>query len=218
MAASGASAAGPAGTTDQVAAAHAKLLQDSALQFEFNAAPPPPQMPEWLRAFFRFLGSLQPFFEVLFWAGVAILAALILYFIGRELLRYYRRAGPEGAAAPENAPSWRPPVARAKALLADADRLAAQGRFAEAVHLILFRSIDDIDTRRPRALTPALTSRDILALKEIPASPRQAFARIAALVERSFFGGRSVDANDFAECRRAYEAFAFPDAWSEANA
>jgi len=215
MAASSASAAGSAGTTDPIAAAHAKLLQDPTLQFDFNAIPPPQQLPEWLRAIFRFLASLRPLFEILFWVGVAVLAALILYFIGRELLRYYTRPAGGRPTIADNSPDWRPPVARAKALLADADQLAAQGLFAEAVHLLLFRSIDDIDTRRPRTLTPALTSRDILALNEIPIAPRQAFARIAAMVERSFFGGRSVDANDFAECRRAYEAFAFPDAWNE---
>jgi len=200
---------------DPVAAAHAKLLQDPLLQFDFNAAPPPPQVPQWLQALFKFLGGLQPLFEVLFWAGVAILVGLILYFAAREAIRYYRNRPEATSATGEKMPDWRPPVARAKALLADADRLAAQGLFAEAVHLLLFRSIDDIDDRRPRTLTPALTSRDILALKEIPAAARKAFARIAATVEKSFFGGRTVDANEFAECRRAYEAFAFPDAWSE---
>src|SRR6185436_91530 len=161
----------------------------------FNAAAPPPQLPQWLLAFFRFLASLQPVFEVLFWAGVAVLVALILYFIGRELVRYYAKPAAGGAAASENMPSWRPPIARAKALLAEADRLAAQGLYAEAVHVLLFRSIEDIDARRPRTLTPALTSRDILALKEIPATARRAFARIATMVEWSFFGGRALNAN-----------------------
>jgi len=34
------------------------------------------------------------------------------------------------------------------------------------------------------------------------------------VVEHSFFGGRAVDADGFKECRRAYEAFAFPGAWA----
>jgi len=218
MASSNASAAGPAGAADHLAAAHDKLLHNPGFQFDFNAVPPPPTLPQWLLALFKFLGSLQPLFEILFWAGVAILVGLIVYFIGREAVRYYNRARPDARTLPEHAPDWRPPAARARALLADVDRLAAQGLYAEAVHLLLFRSIEDIDARRPRTLTPALTSRDIVALKEIPASARQAFARITGAVEWSFFGGRAVSAGDFAECRRAYEAFAFPDAWSEANA
>jgi len=201
-----------------LAAAHDRLLHTPGLQFDFNAVPPPPTLPQWLIALFKLLGNLQPVFEILFWAGVAILIGLIVYFIVREGLRYYLAARPDARTEPEHGPDWRPPAARARALLADVDRLAAQGLFAEAVHLLLFRSIEDIDARRPRALTPALTSRDIVGLKEIPAAARNAFARITAAVEWSFFGGRTVSAGDFAECRRAYEAFAFPDAWSEANA
>src|SRR5262249_29788159 len=127
-------------------------------------------------------------------------------------LRNRQRDGAEGDK--ENLPDWRPPLARARALLADADRLAAQGLFAEAVHLLLFRSIEDIDERRPRSIKPALTSRNIAQLDALPSSARPAFARIATSVERSFFGGREIDAQDFQECRRAYEAFAIPNAWS----
>ena len=67
---------------------------------------------------------------------------------------------------------------------------------------------------RPRSIKPALTSRNIAELDALPVSARPAFSRIARSVERSFFGGREVDAGDFAECRRAYEAFAIPNAWS----
>jgi hypothetical protein len=61
---------------------------------------------------------------------------------------------------------------------------------------------------------PALTSRDISALSSLPQRACQAFAGIAAVVERSHFGGRAVDAQDFRACRDAYEAFAFPELWA----
>ncbi len=109
---------------------------------------------------------------------------------------------------------WRPDEAKARALLEDADRLAAQGAYDEAAHLILYRSIDDIEGRRPRLVRPALTSRDIAALEAVPGAARAAFSRITQAVEASFFGGRSLDRDGFAECRRAYEAFAFPEAWA----
>jgi hypothetical protein len=212
---SNAADAAASGVTDVVASAHQKLLQDDGLQFDFSTVAPPAEPPSWLVNLFNFLGRLQPFFEFLFWCGVAIVAALVIFFIGREIWRYRRR---ESAVVqrPDRLPDWRPPLARARALLADADRLAADGKFAEAVHLLLFRSIDDIDERRPRALRPALTSRDIAVIDALPPSVRLAFGRIAATVERSFFGGRELDAGDFAECRRAYEAFALPDEWSQA--
>jgi hypothetical protein len=37
---------------------------------------------------------------------------------------------------------------------------------------------------------------------------------IAGVVEKSFFGGQGLDADGFAACRKAYEAFAFPGAWA----
>jgi hypothetical protein len=207
--------ASAAGAADRVAAAHQSLLREPGLQFEFEALPPPPQLPEWLRAFFRFLAGLQPVFEILFWIAIAALVAVILYFVAREVIRHYRRQVPRPEGADERTPEWRPPVARARALLSDADRLAAEGRFAEAVHLLLFRSIEEIDAKRPHAVKPALTSRDILDLKALPAAARQALSRLVTTVERSFFGGRPVEAADFASCRRAYEEFAFPDSWAD---
>jgi hypothetical protein len=63
-------------------------------------------------------------------------------------------------------------------------------------------------------LRPALTSRDIGRLDGLPARAREAFRGIAEMVEHSFFGGRTVDAEGFGRCRQAYEAFAFPEAWS----
>jgi hypothetical protein len=209
-----ASGAIAAGASDPIAAAHAALLRNTGLQFEFEAAPPPPRMPEWLRAFLEFLGLLQPVFEFLFWAGVAAILLLIVYFAAREWLRYRgRKVAETGSDTP--LPDWRPTAERARALLSDADQLAAEGRFAEAVHLLLFRSLDDLETLRPHLLKPAFTSRDIVMLRALPAAAARALGRLVAAVEWSFFGGRPVGVTDFAECRRAYEEFAFSDNWRE---
>ena len=204
-----------AAVADRVEAAHQILLRDPGLQFEFEAQPPPQELPDWLRAFFEFLGGLQPVFEILFWIGVAALAALILYFLVREIVRYQRSKAAEPEGRETAVSDWRPPVARARALLSDADRLAAEGRFAEAVHLLLYRSLEDIDAKRPHTLKPALTSRDILTLSVLPTVARRTLGRLVETVEWSFFGGRRVDAKDFSACRLAYEEFAFADTWAE---
>ncbi|HYN46868.1 MAG TPA: DUF4129 domain-containing protein, partial [Allosphingosinicella sp.] len=60
---------------------------------------------------------------------------------------------------------------------------------------------------------PALTSRDIAALPALPERPRSAFARIAMLVERSLFAARPLAADDWRDCRSAYEEFAFAEGW-----
>jgi len=116
-------------------------------------------------------------------------------------------------ASPVEDESWRPEAAPARALLSEADQLAAKGLFSEAAHLLLFRSIADIDSRRPDLVRPALTSRDIAALDAIPGRPRSAFARIAMLVERSLFAGRPLGEGDWRDCRAAYEEFAFAEGW-----
>ena len=102
-------------------------------------------------------------------------------------------------------------------LAADAaDALAAEGRFAEAVHLLLYRSVDDIAARRPGLVKPAITSRDLAASRDLPGTPRTAFARIARAVEISLFGGQPVDAGVWGECRAAYAELTVPKAWATA--
>jgi hypothetical protein len=98
--------------------------------------------------------------------------------------------------------------------LDEADRLAAAGRYAEAVHVLLFRGVDDIRDQRPDLFRRAMTSREIAALPALPERARARFASIAAVVERSFFGGREVDADGWARCRREYEAFAARESWA----
>ncbi|MBX9461258.1 MAG: DUF4129 domain-containing protein [Brevundimonas sp.] len=207
--------AGPAAASggDGFEAAHAVVAADPSLQFEVAAVPPPPPLPDWLAAVFTFLGELAPAFLVIFWIGVAAIVLLILWFIGREILGV-RLPDRHKPSAPSGEGDWRPAAGVALALLSDADALAEQGHYDEAVHLILLRSIGDIDGRLPNTVRPALTARDIAGLQRLPATARPAFARIARVVEASLFGGRAVDRADFTECRQAYEAFAFPGAWA----
>jgi hypothetical protein len=206
-------------SAEAIRAAHAHLLKDRRIQFDFAKTPKPPDVhePEWMKALGRFLSHviefLMPALKLLFWGGVALVVGLLLFLIVREVtgVSFARKRRATARAQPAD---WRPEAWKAKALLEDADRLAEQGRYDEAVHLILYRSIDDIEGRRPRLVRPALTSRDIAALEGLPGAAREAFGHIARVVEASFFGGRPVDRAAFADCRQAYEAFAFPEVWA----
>ena len=193
----------------KLATAHQALLNTRGLQLDFTAAPTPPPSPAWLEQLVRFLGELAPVLKFVFWGGVIVGGALIVWFVAREILA--SRFKPDAAATPVD---WRPAPDQARALLEEADRLAAAGAFGEAIHLLLFRSIDDLSGRRPGLVRPAFTSRDIAGLEPIPAPARSAFARIAERVEHSLFGGRPVDSEDFAQARGDYEAFAFSEGWS----
>jgi len=207
---SGVTAAGAQTAEQQLAAAHEALLKTRGMQFDFGGMPAPPPPPPWLEPLVAVLKAIAPVLPYIFWGGVILGAALILYFIARELIpeRWFRR---KKAEAPVT--DWRPEPGKARALLEDADSLAAAGQFEEAIHLLLFRSIDDLRARRPGAVKPALTSRDIAGLETLPAAPRDAFARLARAVELTFFGGRPAGADEFGAARRDYETFAFAEGW-----
>jgi hypothetical protein len=205
--------ASPAGDPQRFDAAWTQLRADHAIQFDLPALEPPPPPPawiEWLRTWFEGTG---PFFQLVFWIAVALLAALVIYALvrrlsGAELDFWKRRRPPEDPAE-----DWRPEEAPARALLAEADALAAAGRFDEAAHLLLFRSIEEIDHRRPQLVRPALTSREIVGAPELPAGPRGALAQIVGAVEQSLFAGRLLGEEDWRSCRSAYESFAFARGW-----
>ena len=192
------------------AEAHRDLLADQSIQFDLQSYEPAPT-PGWLRWLADFLSTDHPVLRSLLWvlAGAALL--FILYLIARRLAGdrwpWWRKD------EPADDDSWRPHAAPARALLGEADALAARGDYSEAAHLLLFRSIEDIDSRRPDLVRPALTSRDIAALPAIPERPRGAFARIAMAVERSLFARRPLAEGDWRECRAAYESFAFAESW-----
>jgi hypothetical protein len=210
---------GGASTNAGFAAEHARLLRDRSLQFDFPVDKAPSQPvhqppPEWLKALADFIQAATPLMKWVFWGLLAIGAALLLAFIAREVLALRRRQRPPKLARTVETVEWRPEPTEARALLGAADQLAAEGRFAEAAHILLLRSIDDVRGRRPDLVRPSLTSRDIGGLEVLPANARPAFGLIAQVVERSLFGGRPVDAEAFARCRAAYADFALPGAWA----
>jgi hypothetical protein len=200
-------AAGPA-AADKLAEAHRALLKTRGIQFDFDKATPP-ERPPWLDPLLKVLEAIAPVLKYVLWIGLAAGALFLVYVILRELLPDLWPKKRTRVALVD----WRPSEDAARELLDDADALAQQGRFEEAIHLLLFRSIDDLARRRPGRVKPALTSRDIAALEAMPDDARTAFARLAQAVETTFFGGRPGGEAAFGEARRDYEAFAFAEGW-----
>jgi hypothetical protein len=199
----------PAGAGDlKLAAAHKAFMQADGVQHDFPAMPGLKPPPAWIGEFMHALLAAAPVLKIVFWAAVALIAAALVWVIIRDLpfARRLRRRKPMAVAT-----DWRPEAGAARALLDEADRLARSGQFADAIHLILFRSIEDIGARRPEAVRAALTSRDIVEAASLSEDGRSAFRSIAEAVERSVFGGRPAAADDFDRCRRQYEAFALAE-------
>lgn len=174
--------------------------------------PPDPEVPEWLRNLGDSLGEwLRPLGEwlatswpILKWVmiGAAVLClALIAWYLLKPLLGWRPRAK-------EDEPEWVPDRDDALSLLEDADALAAAGRYDEATHLLLIRSVGQIRAARPDWLEPSSTAREIAALPSLPDRARTAFSTIAERVERSLFALRNLDAGDWQAARSAYADFA----------
>jgi hypothetical protein len=204
-----------------LAAVQARLLHDSRIQFHFDATLPPPHPPPWLVVLLRAIGQalhgLAEPLGYLLWALLIGGVLSILVFLGRDLLTPPKLSAVKILGALDKEAAWRPDRDVARALLEDADRLAAAGQFTQAAHVLLFRSIEDVRRRAPHLIAPSLTSRDIARLTEIPAAPRSAFNKISDVVEHAVFGRRPVDEPGWIACRDAYAAFAFADGWEGAG-
>lgn len=161
--------------------------------------------------FFAWLfGNLSWLFQGLLIAAIAgaVLYALWYMFGDVAAMRFQRR---KRAEAPDvsDITGQHPDPKRAASLLEEADKLAAEGRFAEAVHLLLFRSIEDLRERRTGGVPQSLTAREISTLSDLTQRTREALAPIIRIVENSFFGGRPVDREGWKRARSSYESFAF---------
>lgn len=219
----------------RMAEAHRALRADPSIQFAMGPPDPIQPPPQWLIDFLRWLGRMlkplgdffrwisgmmpdAPYARIFLWSVIAIAAAAAIWLVVERFrhgewrvprLRRARRVAIEDAEEED----WAPDAAPAREWLAEADALAARGLFAEAVHHLLFRSIEDISRRRPQLNRPALTSRELAAASAIPPLARTLFADIARMVERSLFGGRAVEERDWRAARLAYADFALAGTW-----
>ncbi len=196
-------------------AAWREVRADSEIQFEPVEIPDvPPEPPGWFQQFLDWLGEkIEPFgrwlgesWPTLKWVLLALVIALILYMV-------YRTLGPmlgvsKARGELDEVEEWRPDEQESVALLKDADRLAAEGKYDEATHLLLRRSVGQIASARPDWVEPSSTARELASLAALPDAARSAFAVIAERVERSLFALRSLDRNDWEAARGAYAEFA----------
>lgn len=211
----------PASVDPDLAAAHERLTARDDIQF----ARPSPQAEELAPArelpnvraprvspFGDFLTAIGPFVRILFWVLIGLAMLAFLVFVVRRWLGRGSILGGEDSMPPPIevtlAPD-RPDARTARTRLEEADALAADGRYDEAVHLLLHSSHADLETARKSSLARSLTAREITGLSELSERARAALAPITALVERALFAGHSLGAPDYASARAAYQDFAF---------
>jgi len=196
--------------------AHRQLLADGTTQFAVppvHVDPPPAwalAVVDWFKRHGADFAVLGPIVKYAFWGGLLVLLLIVLRAVYHWLAPKLGRASAESVSGD----GWRPAAAPARALLAEADALAATGEYAAAARLVLLRSVEQIEAHRADRLMPALTSRDIARSPLLPGDVARAFALIAATVEHGLFAARPVAADAWTRCRAAYEAVAIPKAWT----
>lgn len=199
---------------EKLTEAFRRMRRNDSFQFELPPPPATPETPGWLkslgdaiRALFDILG---PVFKVLFWIGVGILIAGAIYLIAQTIYNGLQARKNQIKAEPEQQPIlYQPKQTQARILLDEIDDLAAQGRYDEAVHVLLHRSIQDIDTNRPNIIRRSLTSREIGSLSILTGAAQKAFSAIAQITEHSFFGGRQIGQAEYKQARKAYTDLVF---------
>jgi hypothetical protein len=167
----------------------------------------------FLQGLFEVLGAvlgpigawLGAWWGVIQWVLIAGIAAFVLYLLARTFGPLARR---RKLRSGKDAPAWHPDTAASLALIADAERLAAEGRFDEATRLLLTRSVGELAEARPGVVEPSSTARELAALPALSDAAREAFRVIAERVEISLFALQPLDRADWEAARDAYARFA----------
>jgi hypothetical protein len=138
----------------------------------------------------------------LIWAALAIGVAVVLYSVRDEIpwLRAGNRAqwsddGEFGASAAgvqmHGAPA--------------ADELAGEGRYVEAMHILLLNALAEIRRRVGEHFADSLTSREILRRANLPGEGRVLLRDLITRVELSYFGAYPAERDDYLACRRSFD-------------
>lgn len=88
----------------------------------------------------------------------------------------------------------------------EADELAQQGLFAEAMHVLLLQSVNELRRRLAVSIAVSLTSREILQRIGLAPEGHDVFADIISRVEISYFGSHQPNSADYAACRASYDS------------
>jgi hypothetical protein len=149
--------------------------------------------------------TLQLPAEVL-WVVVAIALGVLLYGL-RDLIPIWR-FGHGGPWTAEDGGTDRTKGRPAAAVLRASDELAAEGRFADAMHVLLLQALADIREGLDEQFADSLTSREILRSTRLSEAGRASLRDIVDRVEWTYFGERPATLPDYVACRASFDALA----------
>jgi hypothetical protein len=150
--------------------------------------------------------SASPIASSMLWVIVIVVVLLLIVFLVRELRGYESPAQVGVAAGPGEAAETTAAIVEQP--LDDAEALARAGRFGEAIHALLLRTLEELMRRLDRPLPRSKTSREILAEVRLPEEARGALGHLVSAVEVSFFGGAEPGEGDYQACVERFRRFA----------
>ncbi len=209
MIASGPTPALAAPSDEEIREAVETVLADSRFQSELPNEAEPAEIIEQPESGWRFdlpdgvFGLARLLMWVLVGAGGVLLAVFIINEVTSLRLRLRGRAPQaDGSAAAVPGRNGDPGSSTS---LDEADRLAGEGRYGEALHMLLLDCIAQLRRMRFDSLiAPSLTSREVASRLSLPEQASGALSAIVSAVELSHFGGRDADATDYQQCRDRY--------------
>lgn len=139
-------------------------------------------------------------------AVLAVVVAGILLALGLAWMRRGLPSGRPGLEGASEAPVRLARRPRPAPGIREAESLARQQRFGEAIHALGLGVLGELERRARGPAAPAsLTSREVLRHAALPSAEAGAdLAFLVAAVERAHFGGRSAGPEDWAACSAHY--------------
>jgi hypothetical protein len=141
----------------------------------------------------------------LVWAVLAVGLLLVLYAF-RDMLPAWRLWSGRGWESPGAAEHPQVLAPSSQDAAAAADELGRQGRFVEAMHMLLLLSLGEIRRHLGEHFADSLTSREILRGTRLPPQGRASLRDIVARVEWTYFGGYPATVDDYTACRQSFDS------------
>jgi hypothetical protein len=140
------------------------------------------------------------------WVAV-IIGVIVLAYAFRDLIPVLRAGRVSSWTDDETAGLGTGPRAP-EIVLGAADDLAAQGRYVEAMHVLLLQALADIRRRLDEEFADSMTSREILRSRNLSDALRRPLREVINRVEWTYFGGHPADRDDYLACRASFRTLA----------
>jgi hypothetical protein len=173
-----------------------------ASQSSVERDPEPPSPPQLDEAPAWQIQIPEDVLTALLWTSV-ILGLLVIVWSLRDYMPMMDRSRALVADNEEGGPSAE--GNKMEVAQIEADELAGNGRFVEAMHLLLLQSLVEMRKRLDVKIADSLTSREILRMSCLSALASASLASIIGDVERTYFGRQSAVAEDYLTCRRHFD-------------